>query len=187
MDAEIGRIITELKTLKLDKKTLVIFCSDNGGTGRLASSNGIYRGTKGTFFEGGHRVPGIIYWPGKIKPAKSDVPVMGMDFLPTFIDLAGGKPEGFDGISVKDLFLEEKKPAARPLFWRRNKAFAMRDGDWKIINPKRTNEIMLFNLKDDPSEKNDLSKTRPEKLSQMIKAYRKWEEEVTEGVNFRSR
>ena len=101
LDADVGRLFDLLKRLRLDERTLVVFTSDNGplydelgGTDTdFFNSAGGLRGRKRSVYEGGHRVPGIIRWPGKIEPGtRSDLPVIGSDFFPTALKAAGLEP-----------------------------------------------------------------------------------------------
>ncbi|MGE3809290.1 MAG: sulfatase, partial [Gemmataceae bacterium] len=145
MDAAFGRIMKCLDDQKLADSTLVFFTSDNGPaiTGiHPHGSAGPLRGKKGYVYEGGIRVPGMLRWPGRIKPAQtSDEPVCGVDVLPTLCALAGvdvPRDRALDGASLVPLF--EGKPVARrtPLYWQFNGALsepkvAMRVGDWKLL------------------------------------------------------
>ena len=143
VDNSVGKILLKLEELKLDKNTLVIFFSDNGGLiGRfdripllaegslpvyednplkyIASSNAPLRAEKGTVYEGGIREPLIVKWPEKIKPGVvSDAIVTSVDFYPTFLQLAGvGKPlQVLDGKSLLPELLENKYEAERAIFW----------------------------------------------------------------------
>src|SRR5437764_14125854 len=108
----VGLILEKLKDLGLDEKTLVIFTSDNGGLSVLefpggpSTHNTPYRGGKGYVYEGGLREPTIIRWPGKIKPAVVDTPIVNLDFLPTLLSLAGVNiPQGLDGTNIAPLLL----------------------------------------------------------------------------------
>ena len=188
MDAEIGRIVNELENLNIRQNTMIIFTSDNGGTGKFGSSNAPYSGKKGQFYEGGHRVPCIINWQGKIKAGQvSDEPAMCMDFMPTFLSLAGSysDPLKLDGIDLSPLLFEGKVLKNRPLYRKKGNQFAMRKGPWKILSTK--NKVLLFNLKNDPAEKSDLRSSHPEKVQEMLKEYKVWEKDVTAGVEMRSK
>lgn len=141
LDWSVGEIMTTLKRLKLDERTLVIFFSDNGAWlsyGEHAGANTPLREGKLTTFEGGVRVPCIMRWPGKI-PAKrvSDEPVMSIDLLPTITDLVGGKPSvrKIDGLNIKPLLLGEKgakSPHEALIFYAGSELHAVRSGRWKL-------------------------------------------------------
>ena len=98
MDDGVGRVMETLKKQKLDKNTLVIFTSDNGGDYRYGGSNKPFRGQKAQLFEGGIRLPCLMRWPGKIKAGSvTDQPISGLDFFPTFCSLAGISEFTFTG------------------------------------------------------------------------------------------
>ncbi len=150
MDSAVGRLMKKLDELNIDEETLVVFTSDNGpetlnrykSAWRSHGSPGPLRGMKLHVYEGGIRVPGIIRWPGKVKSGQiSAVPVSGVDFLPTFCEIADVEiPDGkkIDGSSIKNLLNEEPVKRLQPLFWHYfggtgNRQVALRDGDWKIV------------------------------------------------------
>ena len=116
LDGSVGQILGTLKELDLDEDTFVIFTSDNGGYLTYSggfhniSSNGPYRGQKTEIFEGGHRVPAIVRWPGKVKPGVTDQTTATFDLLPTFLELAGLdeqiEPLDLDGTSLTSLLMD---------------------------------------------------------------------------------
>ena len=123
LDDNVGKILDALKENDLDETTLVLFTNDNGGQTLTGANNAPLRGKKGTFFEGGIRVPLAMKWPGKITPGKViDEPVIALDLLPTFVNIAGGKVENhwnLDGIDLSSLLSSSTNtPPSRPLFWR---------------------------------------------------------------------
>lgn len=185
MDLQIGRVLATLKEEGLSENTLVIFCSDNGGTGKYGSSNKPFRGKKGQFYEGGHRVPAIMYWPSKIAPAKVSDTVLCMDFMPTFIELSGqDKVPSLDGVSLTGIMVKKHiKP--RSLFWRKGDIFALRKGDWKLIGFGK--KIELYNLKEDKSESKNLFKSQNKIALQLLKEYRTWEADAIKDVEFKSK
>lgn len=136
VDWSVGQVLAALRDSKLAEKTLVIFTSDNGGTGR--SVNTPLRGNKGSTLEGGMRVPTIAWWPGKIPAGSSTDEITSMmDILPTFASLAGGKlPERkIDGGDIWPLLsgqTEAKSPHEVFYFFRGLKLEAVRHGPWKL-------------------------------------------------------
>lgn len=122
VDENIGRLMRKLETSGLAQDTFVVFFSDNGGLVSV-TSNSPLRGGKGVLYEGGIREPLIMYWLGTIKPGVCSTPVIGTDFYPTFLELAGlSQPGGYDldGKSLVPLiFGREGKEQLedRPLFW----------------------------------------------------------------------
>jgi arylsulfatase A len=189
MDAGVGLIMEEVERFGLDRKTLVIFTSDNGPHPR-AGSSGPYRGHKSLLYEGGHRVPFAARWPGRI-PAGSvhgDL-AMTADLLPTLLELAGlelpDEPK-MDGISMAPLLLRGDPLPNRVLFWDNVNNRAVRDGDWKMVSvldrSTRSWTTELYRLDADPGESRDLSREHPEVLQRMQQHYDAWRREVNQGA-----
>ena len=186
MDARIGEILDVLKAEKLNKKTIVIFCSDNGPEPLTKESLAMpFRGKKWSSLEGGTRVPCIISWPGTLPSGlKTDAIISAMDLLPTLatvcqIELTKIKsnPVPIDGVNVWSTLmgLKKKHPRNDLLYWHGSNGFeAIRVGNWKLF-PKRLranfkgNGPALFNLIKDIEEKNDLSQLHPERVKSMQK------------------
>jgi arylsulfatase A-like enzyme len=138
MDRDIGRILKLLEALGIDKNTLVLFTSDNGGLSAhddVFNNNGPLEGYKGSLTEGGLRVPCIAWWPGRIRPGReSDEKLAFWDFMPTFAELAGiDPPAPIDGVSFVPTLLEKgEQKHHRYLFFGssdRNKRFYVVRGD----------------------------------------------------------
>lgn len=186
MDEGIGRVVAELKEHGLEENTLIIFCSDNGQAGRVGSA-GPLRGSKGTVYEGGHRVPMVMQWPAKFgERVNEDVDdlVLGMDLLPTFAAASGAKlldVSVIDGVAFGGL----EKPGvsvSRELHWVHGNKHAIRQGDWKLVmNGKKEPE--LYNLKTDLGEKHDLAGRAPDRVKAMRDAHEAWLKEVRGGVD----
>ncbi|WP_369410403.1 sulfatase [Neiella litorisoli] len=188
MDNAVGVVLDKLKETGLDKNTIVVFTSDNGG---LSSGDGYgtsslpYRGGKGTQFEGGIRVPYYIYAPG-MSANGSDVatPVSGVDLYPTLIDLAGIAPSAehkLDGISLKPL-LVGGQTAERPLFWHfphyanhgGEPSSMIRFGDWKLIYYHEDHRVELYNVVQDIGETTNLAKQQKEITEQLKIKLEEW-------------
>lgn len=181
MDDAVGIVLAALKKLGLDKNTIIIFTSDNGGVtsgDSYSTSNAPFRGGKGYQWEGGIREPYFISVPWLDNKAKKcDVPVSGTDFYPTILNLAGLplKPDQhIDGVSLVPL-LNERKIAERQLIWHYphygnqggDPCSIIRRGDWKLIHYWEDGKDELYNLKKDISEKSDLSKVYLKKTKQL--------------------
>jgi arylsulfatase A len=191
MDEGVGRILRTLKEQGLDKNTLIFFSSDNGGylsynqnAWPAVSSNGPLRGQKGQLYEGGHRVPAIARWPGKIRAGiVSNQTAMTFDLLPTVLDVldisapAKARPYSFDGQSLLPLLLENKPIDERPLFWRTGNQKAVRYGEWKLVLNKNA-PPELYNLNMDIGETNNIASQYPEETGRLTSILDSWEEDV---------
>lgn len=212
MDDAFGRILKTLDDQKLRKNTLVIFTSDNGPaiTRRHPhGSSGPLRDKKGATYEGGIRVPGLIQWPQHVTPGStSDIPVSGVDILPTLCtvaDIPVPKDRVLDGASILPVFRGEKIKRSKPLYWQFNRSrnepkVAIRDGNWKLLarldvpTPKPSGGIStqeiddlkrakltgfeLYYIKEDIAETTDRSESEPKRFEQMKKQMQKIYQEV---------
>jgi len=184
LDKSVGAVLAELEKHQLASKTLVWFFSDNGANPR--GSNGAFRGFKASLWEGGHRVPGIAYWPSVIKPGETSATTITLDVFPTLLEIAGvAKPAGleFDGTSLAPLLLNRTPPAARKLFWGTSRQRAMRDGEWKLVtsagNGKAAaGKLELFNLAKDQGETNNLASRYKDRVQRMQAAIAAWNKDV---------
>lgn len=187
MDEGIGWIVDKLRECDLEENTLIFFCSDNGAMDEFGS-NGSLLGQKGDVYEGGHRVPAVAAWPGRITSGKmSHETVMSMDLLPTFLELAGNKtdhPRPLDGVDISPALLHQKPLAERDLFWRYAGKAAIRRGPWKLV---RTDDgCELFNLKSDLQEKKNLAAENPDLVKELTQALEDWEQDVLEEVKIKA-
>ncbi|MEM9480219.1 MAG: sulfatase [Verrucomicrobiota bacterium] len=188
LDQSVGRIVDALKKLKLENNTIVVFTSDNGGYLNYAggfeniSSNGPLRGQKVELYEGGHRVPMIVSWPGRISAGVTDELTHSTDLFPTFARLAGASTESIplDGEDLSSLIFNGNPLPERMLFWRIRNNRAVRSGNWKLCAVKGKTE--LYDLQSDIGESNDLAGKMPEKVQAMTEAWEKWEEEVNRSA-----
>lgn len=192
LDTSVGRVIAALKEHGLDDDTLVIFTSDNGGYRSYAkaythgiSSNGPLRGQKGDVYEGGHRVPAIARWPGRIpEGVVSHATAMSMDLPPTFLGFAGlpvpasDAPAAFDGVSLAGLLTRQATLQERPLFWRHEGpegARAVRLGGWKLVQPPGKKPAELYDLGADIAEAQNLAASQPEHVKSLRALLAQWE------------
>jgi len=200
IDNSVGQIIKALKERDLEENTIIIFTSDNGpwlSYGTHSGSAGIYKEGKGTSWEGGHRVPGIVYYPNEIKKnTKIEAPAMGIDWLPTIADFTKSAlpDKKIDGLSLVPLLKgeTEKSPHQNFFFYyNRNELHAIRHLDYKLYFPHKyrslngrmgrddglpinydQNEINsheLYNLKEDPSETNEISNSNQKIVNKILK------------------
>jgi arylsulfatase A-like enzyme len=194
VDDSVGRIMKKLDELKISDRTVIFFMSDNGGLSvkegphTPATSNAPLRTGKGYLYEGGIREPMMVKWPGTIKPGSvCDVPVSSVDFYPTILEMAGGKPQAkqvIDGESMVPLLKQSGELKRDAIYWHYphysnqggKPGGAVRQGDFKLIEFYEDSKVELYNLKDDIGEKNDLTSKMPDKakeLHQMLKDWRK--------------
>ena len=180
LDKNIGRITAELKRTGLEKNTLLIFVSDNGG--ERYSDMGTLRGSKMSLWEGGIRVPAMVRWPGKTRAGSiSDQPVITMDWTVTMLSAAGVQNMNsiaFDGIDLLPFFRDPSKKMDRTFYWRLSRfpMKAIRDGHWKYVKDEKGE--YLFNLARDASEKNDLKATERSKFENLKVKYQLCESNV---------
>ncbi|WP_339924983.1 sulfatase-like hydrolase/transferase [uncultured Cyclobacterium sp.] len=192
LDQNIGRLVEYLEAEGLDKNTLIFFTSDNGQyldydgkTWPKVGSNGVLRGEKGDLYEGGHRVPAIAYWPGKIPGgAISNETLMTFDILPTVLSIIetplpqSNGPTGLDGESFLEVMTDQKALTERILYWKTPEAKAARKGDWKFVQNELTPSGALYNLKTDLSESKDLKAEKPAVYQTLLKSMEKWGKEL---------
>ena len=187
VDNSVGEIMNVLKELNLVEKTLVVFTSDNGGYIHYnnqfhnISSNGPLRGQKTEMYEGGHRVPFIARWPGKIKDGSiSHETAMTFDLLPTFLEVAGiqkGNTLSFDGIDLFQHLVDQTALPDRVLFWKMDDEIAVRQGPWKLVK-LGDSPIELYNLDQDLIEAFDISKENSSITDELFQKYIDWELEM---------
>jgi arylsulfatase A-like enzyme len=181
LDDAIGRVMTKVRELGQEENTLVMFYSDNGGpTGETSSRNDPLRGFKGQMFEGGIRVPFAMQWKGTVPAGQTyREMVMGFDYHATALAAAGvsvPKDKPLDGVNL--IPFVTGKETGRPheqLFWRAGPSHAARVGDWKLVTSPQQGGTMLFNLRDDIGEQNNLAASQPAKLKELQAAFAEWE------------
>lgn len=180
MDKAIGKVLDKLQEQNIEKETLVIFTSDNGGSPRTHADNGKLRDFKYNLYEGGIRVPFIVSHPGVIQENKfSDALISSLDVLPTLLSAADSKlPEGIDGVNLLPALTGQEDFQERILYWGRGSSVrnAVRKGDYKLCIKKDSSE--LYNLKDDISESKNILNQNPEKAEELKKLFDKWEDYI---------
>lgn len=180
MDRSIGSLRAKLRDLGIAENTLFVFNSDNGGLpGIMPDTTGGLRGNKGTVYEGGLRVPGIMEWPAAIQPRITSHPACVVDLLPTIADILELPKETFphalDGVSLRPLFTAEIGPRETPLGFRFGSKAAFIFGKHKLVTQNHAkDDFELFDLEADPKEANNLAATQPEILTQMKQKFQTW-------------
>jgi arylsulfatase A-like enzyme len=191
IDEGIGQLLATLTGLGLDRKTLILFFSDNGASVDFPSGSPRWRGGKGSVYEGGHKVPLIAWWPGRIAAgSQSDDPAISLDIMPTLLSLAGiaaAADRPLDGFDLTPRLLGDEPLPARPLFWaslsnqgQRNEA--VRLGPWKLVvnHPQAkpgsfdNAQLELYRLDQDPSEQHDLAASYPDQAQRLRNLLQGW-------------
>ncbi|MEM7213459.1 MAG: sulfatase-like hydrolase/transferase, partial [Pseudomonadota bacterium] len=202
MDRQIGRLLKHLETTGLAKRTIVIFTSDNGPTDwpryyergiDPPGFTGPFFGRKWSLYEGGIRMPFIIRWPGRVPSGRTDdnSVVAAFDLQPTVAKLTGiSTPKGkvYDGLDRSSVLLGNPSGRSQPVCWEygvlgsispgkkehKSPGLAMRLGDWKLLCQPDGSEPKLFNLKQDPSERNNLTGRDPDRTKKMTAKLTSW-------------
>ena len=207
MDESLARIRAKLEELKLADNTIIIFTSDNGGMSasnrfqknnnraqmdqRFSSSMLPLRGGKGWLYEGGLRVPLIVFWPGHSKPGMvTDVPVTGTDFYPTLLDMLDLPlmPEQHkDGISFAPLLEGKPFNGHDAIYWHfphysnhgnQSPGGAVRVGKYKLLEYYENGTVQLYDLENDLGEQNDISKQNPEVTQNLLNMLQDWRQQT---------
>ncbi len=188
MDRGIGEVVESLKRNGLYENTIMFFVSDNGGpqgqgyTPHNGSDNGVFRGGKGQYYEGGIHIPFMACWPGVIKPGtRVDYPVNTLDISRTAVELAGGDPlsdKPMDGVNLVPYLTGEKQGAPHEaIYWRgaNGKKWAIVTADGaKYVKNKPTDTPQLFFLGEDASESNDVVGSNPKLAAELRERWNSW-------------
>ena len=188
LDESIGRIVKAISDRGLDRETIVIFFSDNGGLSTsegTPTSNAPLRMGKGWNYEGGLREPMIVRWPGVTKAGGAcDTPMISNDFYPTLLEMAGApaRPaQHMDAVSIVPLLKGDPMPE-RSLFWHyphygnqgSAPGGAVRRGDYKLLEAYEDGQLELYDLRKDLSEQHDLAKEMPERAAELKRLLHDW-------------
>ena len=200
MDEQIGRLRHELENLHIDRNTMIWFTSDNGPAahgggpgddkgGRQQGETGGFRERKGSLYEGGIRVPGILVWPEKIsKHRETDFPAVTTDYFPTIIDLLGIPSENqamLDGVSLKDIIESDtvqirNKPIGFQSRYKGNFMTAWSDNRYKLVSKDNHATFELYDIVNDPYEKNDIASGHPKLVNKMAEELDAWLSTINE-------
>ncbi|WP_158971147.1 sulfatase [Paraglaciecola sp. L3A3] len=191
LDKAVGSILTSLETNNLADNTIVIYISDNGGSTPIYANNGIYRGSKYTLYEGGIRVPMVIYMPDALRKGLKngqsiDNVVSIMDIYPTILQAAGiDIPAHIDGMPLNNMLLENKPLVRDALVWDTGHEIAVRKGKWKyhavyddFYAVKQMVELtkgeFLYDIDADPTESKNLIDQYPEIVESLRQVHLQW-------------
>jgi len=190
VDESVGRVTRVLRELGLEKSTLVIFTSDNGGFAG-ATSNAPLRANKGSNYEGGIRVPAIVKWPkaGR-RGVLSNVPIISMDYFPTIL-AATGHPlcphQHIDGVDLTPVLKKSGGLSRDAIYWhyphynRHPENFpagVIRANNWKLLQELETGKLSLYDLADDIGETKNLASRYPEKVKSLLIKLKSWQKDV---------
>jgi arylsulfatase A-like enzyme len=181
VDENVGKLIKRLKNEGLYENSLIIFTSDNGGLSTLKriAPTSVYplRAGKGWLYEGGIKIPQLIKVPGNSENVKVNDLTVSYDLFPTILDVVGIKNDNkIDGVSLMSTLKEKSRVERKNIYWHFphyhgslwKPGSAIRSGDWKLVLHYESNEVELFNLKDDPGELNDVSTLFKEEKEQLL-------------------
>lgn len=205
MDDSVEQVITALDKKGLRDNTIILFVSDNGGiagsgytnsmkkiTGDkpAPADNGPYKGSKASLNEGGVRSVALINWPKKIKPNTINEMVHMVDWFPTLVGLAGGKPTGKNKLDGKDVWgvitKGEKTPHDNILINAELHKGAVRQGNWKLIKyASLPSRIELYDLEKDIGEQKNIAKNNPKKVEELEKLLNSYAKESTQSLYFK--
>jgi len=178
MDAAIGDVLDRLDEYRLADNTIVIFFSDNGGSG--PADNRPLRGGKSQVFEGGIRVCCLVRYPPRIPAGTvNDQFLTTLEMLPTLLNLAGVEPPGdvvLDGFDMLPVLSGDQPSPRQSMFWKRQDREAARVGCWKWVN--NAGEKFLFDLSQDIGEKQNLIESMPDKAAELEQHFRQWQQEM---------
>ena len=203
LDDSVGKVLDKVRATGLEKDTLIVFFSDNGGPTLLGttingSRNEPFRGSKRTTLEGGIHVPFVIHWAGQLPAGTYEQPVIQLDVLPTVLAAAGitSRPEWkLDGVNLLPYLKGEVSGSPhQALYWRLGDQAAIRCGDWKLVrydkavdepgtrsNPQARDNVTsfrLYNLAQDPGESRDLASANPDEFQSLFKAWQAWDADL---------
>jgi arylsulfatase A len=192
LDQSVGRIRDTLSELGLADDTIIIFTSDNGG--RVpTTSNAPLRVGKGSAYEGGVRVPLIVYWPGVTQAgSQSDSPTITMDLFPTILEMTGQKVDRdavCDGVSLVPVFKGGESLPDRALYWHyphyqhyqqggATPYSAIRKGDYRLIEYLDDSRVELYNVQDDIGEQHNTADSKPEIVEALRDDLHAWRKSV---------
>ncbi len=178
LDHHIGRLLDEVKRLKLDGDTVIVFSSDNG---LAVGSHGLMG--KQSLYDAGMKVPLVVSGPG-IPKGESAALVYLLDLHPTLCEIAGAKaPAGLDGRSLVEVIKGKKAAVRDSLFLSyRDVQRAVRDDRWKLIRYPKIGRTQLFDLKNDPHETRDVVKDHPKEAGRLLGVLRGWQKDMGDAA-----
>ena len=211
VDDGVGKIVSTLDNLGIRDNTVIMFYSDNGGYGPATDMDPL-KGYKGTYFEGGIRVPFFVNWPGVVKPSqRNEEPITGVDIYPTLCEIGGAslpKNQVGDGVSLVRLFKGEVKNLnqggqSRSLFWhfpaylqsykrvhdeqpdplfRARPCSVIRKGKWKLIQYFESGDLELYDLSNDLAESTNVASSNLEVVDELFLELENWQTQTNAAI-----
>ena len=202
IDRNVGKLRAALRELKVSDQTILWYCSDNGGDAG-PKSTGNLRGSKGTLWDGGLRVPGLVEWPARIpRPGVSDIPCSTLDIYPTILAATGAKAanqiQPLDGINLLPLFDGQMSARSQPIpfiarLGQDNAHAALIDWPYKLHrnanfgrgkkgSSQPAAPVLLFDLSKDPHETTDLAAQQPDRVAQMTAKLETWKTSALQSL-----
>ena len=190
LDLGVGRVVDTLKKEGLWENTLLVFLTDNGGSKAMSAVNTPLRGAKQQNYEGGIRTPFIVSWPAAFKGGRTlDTPISSLDILPTALAAAGvalPTERPLDGKSLLPLLTGKSSRHIDTFYWSEGGeagGFAVRSGDWKLVQQRSQPKVELFNLAKDPAETTDLAPQSAAKVAELTTLYDTWLDQMAEPMD----
>ena len=199
VDDGVGEIRAELERQNLLENTILYFQSDNGPSREsrnwldgnedlyYGGSTGVFSGHKFSLFEGGIRVPAILFWKGTVDSRVVDAPHIATDIFPTVLELCGGNPDDYelDGASLRQMLFGNDDAQHDCIFWEMEDQTAVRKGKYKLVLNGRTDEgeapradVFLADLENDPGEKYNLAQELPDLCAELKQAALAWRDGI---------
>ena len=201
LDNNIGKLLAHLESSGVMENTIIVFSSDHGGLSndgynkrKLATSNYPLRAGKGWLYDGGIKVPLFVKWQKHFKPRVEDTSIVTlMDVFPTLLDITAKVDLNVDGKSLRPVLYSKKKWQNRTVYWHSEKArpkntgdtksSAIRKGKYKLIHWFESDIVELYNMTNDPFEKNDLSSQKPKIMTDLMFDLNDWKSKMIERKN----
>lgn len=188
LDLGVGRVVDTLKREGVWENTLLFFLTDNGGSRSMSAVNTPLRGFKQQNYEGGIRTPFVASWPAGFPGGRTiAAPISSLDILPTALEAAGVKADRpLDGRSLLPLLTGRATRHLDTFYWSEGGAaggFAVRSGDWKLVQQRAQPKVELFNLAQDPAETTDLAPQNAGKVDELTKLYGAWLDQMANPLS----
>ena len=179
LDEQIGRLWNTLEINNVEKNTLIFFCSDNGPENRTPGSAGLFRGRKRDLYEGGIRVPAFVVWGDRIEPGRvTDYPAFTSDYLPTIVDLLklsySDPGHDLDGTSISEALYRHESLREKPMGFLYPGRMSWVTNQYKLISNDKGSTFELYDILNDPHEKNNIIDSSPRIRKKLKSEFDKW-------------